>query len=295
MKIGMTLPVTEPGWRRDIFLQWAEKIDSGPYDSLALGERICFPSPELFTTLGACAAVTRRVRLVSTVLILPMHDPVLTAKQLATIDMLSDGRLTVGVGTGGRDEDYLATGVPLSHKRLARLESYIETMRAVWAGDIVVEGTLRPVEPAPVQGAALPLLAGAMGPRSMANAARWADGISGMTVVADAADARGSFDMAEQAWADAGRGKPLLNTAFWFALGPEPDAQMQTHLQRYFNWLDPASRDGMVAAGGFRGDARALADRLRAFADVGTDELLLIPTTIDPAEVDRASEAIAML
>ena len=295
MKIGMTLPVTEPGWNRDIFLQWAEKIDSGPYDSLALGERICFPSPELLTTLGACAAVTKRVRLVSTVLILPMHDAVLTAKQLATIDMLSGGRLTVGVGTGGRDEDYLATGVPLSHKRLARLESHIETMRAVWSGDIVVEGTLRPVEPAPVQGASMPILAGVMGPRATASAARWADGISGMTIVADASDARQSFDMAERAWADAGRDKPLLNTAFWFALGSDPDQQMQTHLQRYFNWLDPASRDAMVAAGGFRGDARALADRIREFAAQGTDELLLIPTTIDPAEVDRASEAIALL
>ena len=84
MKIGMTLPVTEPGWTREILLEWVKRIEAGPYSSLALGERICFPNPELMTTLGACAVLTERVDLVTTVLVLSAHDPVLAAKQLAT-------------------------------------------------------------------------------------------------------------------------------------------------------------------------------------------------------------------
>ena len=69
MKIGMTLPVTEPGWGREVLQTWARGIDDGPFDFLALGERVCFPSPEIISTLSACAVLTERVRLLTTVLI----------------------------------------------------------------------------------------------------------------------------------------------------------------------------------------------------------------------------------
>ncbi len=296
MKVGMTLPVTEPGWTRDVLMQWAQKIDQGPYSSLALGERICFPSPELMTTLGACAVLTNSVQLITTVIILPMHDPVLTAKQLATVDVLSDGRLTVGVGTGGREEDYIATGVDLTHKRIAVMAKHVETLRRVWRGEKVVANTLRPVEPFPVQDGGPAIIAGVMGPKGLASAAQWADGISGMSVSGKAAEAEQAFKQAEKAWADAERAdRPVLKTAFWYALGDNADEQIQTHLTRYFNWLDPASRDAMVAHGGFRGSAQQFKDRLKAFADTGAEEVLLIPTSIDPSEVDRAAEVVASL
>ena len=292
MKIGMTLPVTEPGWTRDVLLDWVRKVEAGPYHSLALGERICFPNPELMTTLGACAVLTERVQLVTTVLVLPMHDPVLAAKQLATVDVLSEGRLTVGVGTGGRDEDYRAVGVPRERKRIAVLESHVETMRRVWRGETVVPDTLRPVEPFPVQPGGPRLLSGAMGPKATASAARWADGISGMTPSASADEVAASFALAREAWRDAGRGEPELNTALWFALGDGGDEQMATHLARYFNWVEPAARDAMVTHAGFRGPANAFRDLVRAIEDTGANELLLIPTSIDAGEVDRAADAL---
>ncbi|MBB3045766.1 alkanesulfonate monooxygenase SsuD/methylene tetrahydromethanopterin reductase-like flavin-dependent oxidoreductase (luciferase family) [Litorivivens lipolytica] len=296
MKIGMTLPVTEPGWTRDILLQWCEKIDNGPFSSLALGERTCFPSPEVITTLGACAVLTRRVQLVTTVIVLPTHNPVILAKQLATVDVLSGGRLTIGVGTGGREEDYRATGTPLTEKRISVMEKHIETMKAVWRGDNCVEGALRSVEPYPIQQPHPPLLAGVMGPKGMASAARWADGVCGMSMTGEVAEAELAFDQIQQAWTKADNTRaPELNTAFWFALGDNADHQVETHLERYFNWLDPQSRAAMVKAGGFRGTPQVLKDRLKAFADIGTNELLLIPTSIDPAEVDRAAEVIAQL
>lgn len=296
MKIGMTLPVTEPGWTRDILIQWAQKIDRGPYSCLALGERIFFPSPELMTTLGACAVLTERVKLMTTVVILPMHNPVLTAKQLATVDVLSEGRLVVGVGTGGREEDYLATGTDLSQKRISVMASHVGTMRKIWRGESVVDGALRPVEPLPVQKNGPPIMAGVMGPKGLASAAHWADGISGMSVSAQAADAEQSMQQANAAWLNAGqKNQPQFNSAFWFALGDNANQQMQTHLTRYFNWLDPGSRDAMAKHAGFRGSVKDLKDRLKAFADTGMDELLLIPTSIDPEEVDRANEAIASL
>ncbi len=296
MKIGMTLPVTEPGWSRDILLQWAEKIDTGPFSSLALGERIFFPSPELMTTLGACAVLTRRVKLVTTVVILPMHNPVLTAKQLATVDVLSEGRLVVGVGTGGRAEDYLATGADLSQKRIAVMASHVQTMREIWRGEYQQEGALRPVEPLPVQKNGPPVLAGVMGPKGLASAAQWADGVTGMSVAATADDAGKAMQMANDAWQQAGHtAAPHFNSAFWFATGDNADKQMHTHLTRYFNWLDEGSRDAMAKHAGFKGSVSDLTERLKAFADTGMDEVLLIPTSIDPAEVDRAADAIARL
>ena len=88
---------------------------------------------------------------------------------------------------------------------------------------------------------------------------------------------------------------PYCMSSFWFALGDKADAQVETHLTRYFNWLDEASRQAMANSCGFRGSKQALTDRLKQFRDAGCDELLLIPTSVDPDEVLRAAEAVTAL
>jgi alkanesulfonate monooxygenase SsuD/methylene tetrahydromethanopterin reductase-like flavin-dependent oxidoreductase (luciferase family) len=95
--LGMTLPVMEPDlWESDSTLErWARAVDEGPFASLCFGERMAFDNPESLVLLGACAAWTSRVRLVTTVIVPQLHDPVLLAKSLATADRLSSGRLTV--------------------------------------------------------------------------------------------------------------------------------------------------------------------------------------------------------
>jgi alkanesulfonate monooxygenase SsuD/methylene tetrahydromethanopterin reductase-like flavin-dependent oxidoreductase (luciferase family) len=295
MKIGMTLPVTEPGWTREIALEWIRRIEAGPFHSLALGERNAFPTPDIIALMSACAVLTERVKIVASVAVVTMHDPVLAAKQYATIDLLSGGRLVLGVGTGGREEDYRAIGADLGRRRIAGLEETVRTMRRVWAGEAVVPGLLRPVEPFPVQPGGPPVLAGALGPKAVANAARWADGLSGMTMTANASEVRTAFDWAEHCWREAGReSAPILNSATWFALGrPEPAReQMRAHLHRYFNWM-PEARDAIASSAGFTGDAAAFRDMLGSMEDAGTDEFQLIPTSIDPDEVDRVVDALA--
>ena len=118
----MTLPVMEPDlWDSDSTLeQWARPVDDGPFASLCFGERMAFDNPETLVLLGACAAWTSRVRLVTTVIVPQLHDPVLLAKSLATADRLSGGRLTVGFGVGGREEDYRAAGADLATQTMAR-------------------------------------------------------------------------------------------------------------------------------------------------------------------------------
>ena len=97
------------GLRRDLG-DWARLIDEGPFASLCFGERMAFDNPDTLVLLGACAAWTSRVRLVTTVIVPQLHEPVPLAKALATADRLSGGRLTVGFGVGGREEDYRAAG-----------------------------------------------------------------------------------------------------------------------------------------------------------------------------------------
>ena len=100
MKIGMTLPVMEPDLSRQDLEDWTLRVDAGPWSHIALGERILFPNPEFISTLSAVAAWTKRVEIIATISVLTMHNPILSAKQFATIDMISEGRFTLGVGLG---------------------------------------------------------------------------------------------------------------------------------------------------------------------------------------------------
>lgn len=106
----MTLPVMEPDIDADVLKRWARAVDEGPFSSLCWGERIAFGNPDSLTLLGALSAWTDRVPLVTTVVVPQLHDPVMLAKALATGDMLCGGRLVVGIGVGGRHEDYRAVG-----------------------------------------------------------------------------------------------------------------------------------------------------------------------------------------
>ncbi|MBJ21277.1 MAG: LLM class flavin-dependent oxidoreductase [bacterium] len=294
MKIAMTLPGMDPGLDRKRLVEWTSRIEDGPFDTLAFGERMAFFNPELIALFGACAVLTERVTLRSTVTVMPMHHPVMLAKQLATLDVLSEGRLSVGLGIGGREEDLLAVGADMERRTNASLARDVDTMRRVWRGEDVVGGLLRPVEPRPIQAAGPELLAGAMGPRAIRLASAWAAGLCGFTWAATTEEIAPTFEWARQAWSEAGRGTPKLITGFWFALGEGARAQMSSHLGSYMNWLAPAEREAAQRSAGFTGDASALRDLLRRIEDLGTDEVHLVPTSGDPDEVSRAADAIGI-
>lgn len=292
MKIGMTLPVMEPDLDRQILHDWVKAIDQGPWDSLAFGERIIFDNPDAAVMLGACAAWTERVEIVTTIFVAQLHNPVMLAKQIATADTLCSGRLTVGLGIGGREEDYQAAGADFATHKNADLAGRVEAMRRVWAGENVVDGVDRRVGPPPVQAGGPKLLAGAMGPKAIALASRWSDGLCGMSFGPDPQEIAGTFDLARKAWADAGRATPHLGTSFWFALDDGGRAQVERHLKRYFTWVDPAARDAIAASAGFSGSPQELKDMLRRIEDVGADEVQLIPTASNVDQVHRIADAI---
>lgn len=292
MKIGMNLPVMVPGLDRDLILDWCQRIDAGPYSSLAAGERITFPNPEILVTVSAAAAVTARVRIALTVIVLPLHPTLLMAKQIATLDVISGGRVSLGVGVGAREEDYRALDRPFTSGRLSHMERQVALMRRAWAGEHVVDGALRPVEPLPVQPGGPEILAGSLTPPSIRRAARWADGLCGFSFGPSLAEVETAFEVARAAWTDAGRSTgPRLVTSCWFALGPDATGQIDRYLARYLRFLGP-DVPGIVAPTVKTTSETALKELADALENLGTDELLLVPTTSDPEEVDRVANIL---
>jgi alkanesulfonate monooxygenase SsuD/methylene tetrahydromethanopterin reductase-like flavin-dependent oxidoreductase (luciferase family) len=298
MRVGMTLPVMEPDlWDRGAATleEWARAVDEGPFASLCFGERIAFNNPDALTLLGAVAAWTKRARLVLTVVVPQLHETPLLAKALSTADQLSAGRLTVGVGVGGREQDYMAAGASLSTQTIRGLRERVLAMREVWAGRSLVEG-VPPIGPSPLQPGGPPVLVGTMGPKTLRDAAGWADGLAGVTLDLDAGAAADLFALARTSWADAGRPSPLLTTSFWFALDDGDGTartQVHRHLRHYMDWLPPSLVDAMAPTTGFAGTRAELRDVLRRFEDAGADEVHLIPTGSDVRQVHEVAELLA--
>jgi alkanesulfonate monooxygenase SsuD/methylene tetrahydromethanopterin reductase-like flavin-dependent oxidoreductase (luciferase family) len=290
MRLGMTLPSFVVGCDGPTIREWCRRIDDGPYSCVAVGERVAYPSHDLVTSLAFAAAATRRVRIVSTIVVLPSHDPVRIAKQAATIDVLSEGRLTLGVGVGGRDQDYLAVGTQPT-RRFARLDEQVEIMRAVWRGEAPV-ADVPPIGPTPVQVGGPPLLTAAMGPKSLARSAQWADGLSGFDLAPDAASVAATNERVRDAWTGAGRSeRPWLATSSWFALGDGASDRLQGYARNYLATFGDAAASAM--AGLCRlDDPGRVRDALAALAESGCDEFVLVPTSDDVTELDRLERAL---
>ena len=291
MDIAMTLPTMLPHGRSEV-LDWCREIDAGPWSSLAVPERTTYTSHDCIVQVAAAAALTQRVALWTTIIILPAHDAVDIAKKMASVDALCDGRLTVGVGVGGREHDYRAINGSFA-RRWQRMDEQVATMRRIWNGEPPFEGA-DPVGPPPVQPGGPRMIAGSMGPKSIARAARWADGVDGAwSLDGDRAQVQGAFDMIIAAWKDAGREQaPHLSTSIWYALGDDAETRLRSYAYDYLKIFgEDAGHYGAQGVACFTEDAlRRAVDNIR---DAGADELFLVPTTVDPRELERTRKALA--
>ncbi|MFE7214508.1 LLM class F420-dependent oxidoreductase [Streptomyces sp. NPDC057611] len=143
--------------------------------------------------LSFAAAVTSRIELATGVLLLPEHNPVVVAKQAATLDVLSAGRFTLGVGVGWSAEEFAALGVPFA-RRGRRTEEYLAAMRTLWtedpasfAGEFTRFNAIR-VNPKPLRGGRLPIVVGGNSDAALRRAVTLADGWYGFNI--PAADVR---------------------------------------------------------------------------------------------------------
>jgi alkanesulfonate monooxygenase SsuD/methylene tetrahydromethanopterin reductase-like flavin-dependent oxidoreductase (luciferase family) len=144
VRLGVNVPNFGPGTNPDVLRRWALTVEGLGFDLLMMSDHIAvtpdvaqeYPAPfyEPFTTLSWLAGVTRRIRLGTTVLILPYRHPLLIARMAANLNDLSGGRLVLGVGVGWARQEFNALGVPfLERGRLT--DEYLLTIRAAWQDD----------------------------------------------------------------------------------------------------------------------------------------------------------------
>lgn len=291
MDVGVALPQMARDYGPSTTVTWARGIDNGPFSSVSAGERVTFSNPELAVTLGAAAAVTSRVRVFANLWVLPAHPTAMVAQQIGTLDQLSGGRLTVGLGVGGREHDYQSLGASFAGRH-ARLEEQAVELRQLLDGKPPFDGA-DPVGPAVVQPGGPPLLAGALGPKSMARAARWADGVTGFSPAGKARDIAQTNRLADRAWADAGRSTPHKVNGCFYALGvEEPLEVLRTFTERYLAWTGPEFATAMAAETCVASpdDVRRVLDDAEA---AGCDEFILVPATADLRCLDATQTAVA--
>ncbi|MFD5299032.1 LLM class flavin-dependent oxidoreductase [Streptomyces mutabilis] len=282
MDIAVGLPSHVPGAGRKDILAWARRAEQLGFAALVATDRFAWNQLEPLGVLAAAGAVTERVRLRTSVALLPNRGaPGPLAKQLASLQVLLDGRLELGVGVGDREADYRLAGA--EHRgRHRRLETMLEEMAALWGGvgEYDVVGPRPPVE--------IPILVGGAGPKTWERVARYA---AGWTFAVGSPDdfATGAAGVRE-AWSRHGReGRPRLYAQRYFSLGPDRRAAAEDFLRRYFGFLGPAA--GHLVAGSPL-DEPATRGVAEAFRAAGADELAFLPVTCDLTQLDRLAELV---
>jgi alkanesulfonate monooxygenase SsuD/methylene tetrahydromethanopterin reductase-like flavin-dependent oxidoreductase (luciferase family) len=271
MDIGVGLPTVIKGVPGETVLDWAVEADGAGFSSLATLDRLVYDNYDSLTTLAAAAAVTERARLVTSILISPLYtNAAVLAKQAATIDRLSGGRLVLGVAAGSRPDDFRASKVEMNG-RGAAMEAQIQEARAIWAGER--RGFAGGIGPVPVNAGGPPVIMGGHSPRAIERAARVADGwISGGGGVGMFKQGASAF---RHAWREQGReGDPKVVALAYYALGANAEELADQYLSDYYGFAPPYAQ--LVLRNALVGEDR-LRSALDEFAAAGCDEVLLAP------------------
>lgn len=287
MKIGIGHPATIPGATGELILDWARRADAGPFSSLGSLDRLVYANYDALITLTAAAAVTQRIRLMTTVLLVPLHNTGILAKQTASLDALSGGRLTLGVGIGGRDDDFRAAPEPM-HGRGKRFEAQLETLTRAWSGQPLAED-IGSIGPPPVRPGGPELLIGGYSPAAIQRVSKWGDGyIAGG---APPPMARQGYEQAEQAWKEAGKpGKPRFVAGMYFGLGADAAERAGAYIRNYYAFAGPMAEQ---IASSLPSTLEAVKGAIQAFADVGVDELICWPCIPELNQIDRLADLVS--
>ena len=283
MKLGMGLPNQIRNVDPAIIPDWAARAEKAGFSTLASAGRFAYPGLADTVALAAAAAVTSSIELISNVLLAPSWPAPLLAKELAGIDGLSRGRLTVGLGIGSRQEDFPVAGLP-ARGLGKRLDADLAVYRDIWSGVPVREGT-NPAVPAGTR--QVPILFGGVAEASFVRMASWGTGY--LSPAMPAFMVADLFGKARAAWQATGRaGAPRLVANVSYAV--EDGDAGRANVADAFSFL-PGEVVDMVVAGVAVG-ADAIAEAVASFEQIGADDLILTPTTTDPDEIERLADLL---
>ena len=264
-------------------IEWARRAEARGFSRLATLDRIVYPSYDSLVSLAAAAAVTERIGLLTNILLAPTRNPVLLAKEAASVDQLSGGRLTLGLGSGGREDDFTAVGKSFED-RGRRFDELLDVVHRAWRGEPVGSDAQR-IGPLPPAGR-VPVLIGGMAPAAVRRTVEWGGGWT-----AGGAGAELVEPMAKRvwsAWKEAGKpGEPLIVALAYFALG-DRDAESNRYIKDYYAyapWADALADSVPRTVEGVR-------DAAKRFEDAGVDELVFDPTVGEIEQVDLLADAV---
>jgi alkanesulfonate monooxygenase SsuD/methylene tetrahydromethanopterin reductase-like flavin-dependent oxidoreductase (luciferase family) len=284
VKIGIGLPNTVPGTEGGEMGEWALRAEAAGFSTLGTIDRIVYANHEPLTALAYAAAVTDRIGLLTSILIAPLRaSTALLAKQAASVDVLSGGRLTLGMAVGGREDDFDVSAVDF-HQRGAIFDRQLDEMRRLWSGEKV--GFAGGVGPQPRDGRPEVVIGGSSDAcfRRAAGHAGWMMGGGPPERFA------GELDRLKAAWSAAGReGEPRKMALGYFGLGDGARDQIHRYITDYYGFLGDFAEQ---MAADVPADAPSVKERVTAFAEAGCDEFVLFPTSSHPAQVDLLAEAV---
>jgi alkanesulfonate monooxygenase SsuD/methylene tetrahydromethanopterin reductase-like flavin-dependent oxidoreductase (luciferase family) len=290
MRIAIGLPSRVASASGAVILEWVTGAERGPFSSVVVTDRVVSQALEPLTVLAMAAGATRRIRLMTSVVIGPTRETTLLARQAATIDVLSGGRLTLGIGIGVRANDYLATGFDF-HRRGRRAEEQLPALRRLWSGEALSD-EVGAIGPRPCSADGPELLIGGYVPAIVQRIAKWGDGY----MAPGGGEPQSLLKMwrqIEQAWQEAGRkGKPRWVGASYYALGPNAADHANRYIAANYGYNpDLAARRLSTLPT----STAAVEEAIKRQGDMGVDEFILRPCADDLDQMDRLAEIAAGL
>jgi alkanesulfonate monooxygenase SsuD/methylene tetrahydromethanopterin reductase-like flavin-dependent oxidoreductase (luciferase family) len=288
VRIGIGLPNTVPGTDGPLLLEWARRAEARGFGFVSTIGRVGYPSFDSLTTLAAVAGATSRIGLVTNAVLGPTYPDAVLAKITMTVAELSGGRLTLGLGVGARESDYLPSERSFAD-RGAAFDRQLEFLHRAWHGEPVAQGDAdgerRAVGPG---GHDIPVLIGGHGGRAVRRTARWGAGWTG----AGGGPKRAEPMVARirQAWQAAGRtGRPRLLGLAYFSTDDRFAAESDTYLRSYYAYA--GGHADTIAETAVRSPER-IRGIVGEFADIGMTDLTFTPTLPRLDEIDRLADLV---
>ena len=293
-KIGLAFvspaPLTKPAY----VTNFATKCEAMGIDSLWIIDRIAYDNLEPLTVLAAAAGLTKKIRLGTSVLLPALRHPTLLAKSVATLDFISNGRVTLGVGFGSRETDFSALEVPFEG-RGSRAAEAIQLMKRIWSEENVThQGKFFSVRnltigPKPIQNS-IPIFTGGSAEIALKRAGTWADGyICGSSGIADF---HVTWDRIASYAAAAGRNPNEIEKASLTFMAINNDKAkaveaVEDYTMRYYGRIRTAVEPVSIV-----GSSDQCAEKVNYFFSKGLDTLIIGVADPDPRQLDLFGEKV---
>lgn len=296
--IGLAFVNPAPLTKAEYVVNFAKKCEQMGIHSMWTIDRIAYDNLEPLTILAAAATATQKIRLGTSVLLPALRHPALLAKMVATLDFISNGRITLGIGFGSRENDFTAVEVPYEGRGSRAVET-VQLMKRLWTEENVThKGRFFNIQnltlgPRPVQKPHPPIFTGGTAEVALKRAGTWANGfICGSSAIPDFPS---TWEKVAQYARAAGRDPADIEKAGLTFMAINDDTSkavetINTYVMRYYGRLRGDLQNTSVV-----GSPAACAERIQSFFSRGLDTVIIGVADPDPKQLDLFAEKVLPL